>query len=73
MHGVGENKESRNTTLLRQHKEIDVYGANFPRPTPELIEGKEVYKVEYIIRHRRRGWGYQYYVKWKGYPILEAL
>ena len=47
-------------TLLRQYKETEVYGANFPRPTPELIEGEEVYEVEYIIRHRRRGRGYQY-------------
>ena len=63
-------------TLLRQYKETEVYGANFPRPTPELIEGEEVYEVEYIIRHRRRGRGYQYYMKWKGskgYPISEAL
>jgi hypothetical protein len=59
-------------TLLRQYKETDVYGANFPRPTPELIEGEEVYEIEYILRHRKRGRGYQYYVKWKGYPITEA-
>ena len=60
-------------TLLRQYKETEIYGANFPRPTPELIKGEEVYKVEYILRHRKRGQGYQYYVKWKGYPISEAL
>ena len=59
-------------TLLRQYNETDIYGANFPRPTPELIEGEEVYEVEYILRHRKRGRGYQYYVKWKGYPISEA-
>ena len=59
-------------TLLWQYKENDVYRANFPRPTPELIEGKEVYEIEYIIRHRRRGWGYQYYMKWKGYLISET-
>ena len=59
-------------TLLRQYKETEVYGANFPKPPPELIEGEEVYKVENILRHRKRGRGYQYYVKWKGYPISEA-
>jgi hypothetical protein len=59
-------------TLLRQYKETEVYGANFPKPPPELIEGEEVYEVEQIMRHRRRGRGYQYYVKWKGYPISEA-
>jgi Chromo (CHRromatin Organisation MOdifier) domain len=25
-----------------------------------------------ILKHQRRGRGYQYYVKWKGYPITEA-
>ena len=34
------------TTLLRQYKETKVYGANFPKPPPELIEGEEVYEVE---------------------------
>ena len=60
-------------TLLRQYNKTVVYGTNFPRPTPELIEGEEVYEVENILRHRKRGRGYQYYVKWKGYPISEAL
>jgi hypothetical protein len=56
-----------------QNMETEVYGANFPKPPPELIEGEEVYEVEQIMRHRRRGRGYQYYIKWKGYPISEAL
>lgn len=59
-------------TLLRQYRETEVYGANYHRPPPELIEGEEVYEVEEIMRHRKRGRGYQYYVKWKGYPISEA-
>ena len=59
-------------TLLRQYKETEVYGANFLRPPPDLIEGEEVYEVENILKHRKRGQGYQYYVKWKGYPISEA-
>ena len=59
-------------TLLRQYNEMDVYGANFPRPPPDLIKGEEVYEVEWILKHRKRGRGYQYYVAWKGYPILEA-
>jgi hypothetical protein len=58
--------------LLRQYKETKVYGANFPKPPPELIEGEEVYEVESILKHRRRGRALQYYVKWKGYPIAEA-
>ena len=59
-------------TLLWQYKETEVYGTNFPKPPTELIEGEEVYEVENNLKHRRRGWGYQYYVKWKDYPISDA-
>ena len=38
----------------------------------ELLEGEEVYEVDSILKHRRRGRGYQYYIKCKGYPITEA-
>ena len=59
-------------SLLRQYKETKVYGANYPRPPPEIEEGEEVYEVESILKHRRRGRGYQYFVKWSSYPISEA-
>jgi hypothetical protein len=59
-------------TLLRPYLENEIYGNNYPRPPPELLEGEEVYKVENILKHRRRGRGYQYYIKWEGYPISEA-
>ena len=38
-------------TLLRQYKETDIYGANFPQPPPDIIEGEEVYEVEWILKH----------------------
>ena len=41
-------------SLLRQYKETKVYGANYPRPPPEIEEGEEVYEVESILKHRRR-------------------
>ena len=59
-------------TLLRPYIENEVYGNNYPRPLPELLEGEEVYRVETILKHRRRGRGYQYYIKWEGYPVSEA-
>jgi Chromo (CHRromatin Organisation MOdifier) domain len=59
-------------TLLRPYIENEVYGNNYPRPLPELLEGEEVYEVETILKHQRRGKGYEYYVKWKGYPITKA-
>ena len=58
--------------LLRQYRENEVYGANFTRPLPELEQGEEVYEVESILKHRKRGRKLQFYVKWKGYPITEA-
>ena len=58
--------------LLWPYVENDVHGANFPRPPPELLEGEEVYEVESILKHRHRGRGYQYLIKWKGYPITNA-
>jgi Chromo (CHRromatin Organisation MOdifier) domain len=58
--------------LLRPYIENKVYRNNYPGPLPELLEGEEVYEVETILKHRRRGRGYQYYVKWKGYPVTEA-
>ena len=42
-------------TLLQQYKETKVYGANFPKPSLELIEGEEVYEIENILKHQRRG------------------
>jgi hypothetical protein len=59
-------------TLLRRYKENETYGENFMEPPPELLEGEEVYEVESILNHRKRGRGYQYYVKWRGYPISDA-
>jgi hypothetical protein len=49
--------------LLYPYIKNEVYGNNYPRPLPDLLEGEEVYEVETILKHRRKGRGYQYYVK----------
>ena len=59
-------------TLLRPYKENDTYGTNFTEPPPELLKGEEVYEIETILNHRKRGQGYQYLIKWTGYPISDA-
>jgi hypothetical protein len=41
------------------------------RPKPDIIDDEPEYEVEEIIKHRNRGRGHQYWVKWKGYPHLE--
>ena len=58
--------------LLKPYTETDVHGKNYTQPPPELLEEQEVYEVEMIIKHWKWGWGYQYFIKWKGYPIEEA-
>jgi transposase InsO family protein len=58
--------------LLRRYKENEIYGENFTEPPAELEEGEEVYEVETILNHRKRGRGYQYFIKWRGYPITDA-
>jgi hypothetical protein len=58
--------------LLAPYIETEVHGPNFTRPPPDIENEEERYEVETILRHRRRGRGHQFYVKWKGYPITEA-
>ena len=59
-------------TLLRPYKENDVHGENYIRLLPDIEEGEDVYEVETILKHRKRGRGYEYLVKWVRYPITEA-
>ena len=58
--------------LLKPYQENKVYGENFTTPPLDIVDGEEVYQVEMILKHRRWGWGYQYLIKWEGYPITEA-
>ena len=67
-----ENSSRLPHNLVKTIQRNRTYGANFPRPPPDVIEGEEVYEVKRILKHRKRGQGYQYYVAWKGYPISEA-
>ena len=43
----------------RQHEELV--------PPPTIINEEEEYEVEEVWKHRKRGWGTQYLVHWKGY------
>ena len=58
--------------LLKPYQGNEVYGENFTMPPPDIVDGEEVYQVETILEHRKRGQGYQYLIKWEGYPITEA-
>jgi hypothetical protein len=58
--------------LLRPYWENEVYGENYIQPLPDIEEGEEVYEVEQILKHRKRGRGYECLVRWVGYPITKA-
>ena len=60
------------TTLLQPYRENKVYGENYPWPLLNIKDREEVYEVEKILKHRRRGQGYKYLVKWAGYLITET-
>ena len=38
-----------------RNRETETYGQNFTKPPSELLEGEEVYEIENILNHRRRG------------------
>ena len=38
-------------TLLKPYTETKIYGENYTRPPPELLEEQEVYEVEKIVKH----------------------
>jgi hypothetical protein len=59
--------------LLKPYIETEVHGGNFSRPILNILDGEEVYNVETILKHWRRGWSYQYLIKWGKYLISEAL
>src|SRR6266850_1475565 len=58
------------TSLLSPYHETQAHSPNFSRPPPDLIDGEEEYKVEWIATHRyhRKSRSLQYLIKWKGYP-----
>jgi hypothetical protein len=59
-----------NKELLTEYHEPPAHQTD-KRPSAEIIEDREEYEVEEIMKHRRIGKGYQYLIKWKGYPHSE--
>jgi hypothetical protein len=59
--------------LLTPYIEMDFHSPNYTRPPPDLVDGKEEYEVERVLKSRHHGWGckVQYLVKWKGYTDSE--
>ena len=59
------------TSLLMPYKENKVHSWNFPALPPDLIEGKEEYKIEKILRHRGSLSAHMFLIQWKGYSAKE--
>jgi hypothetical protein len=49
--------------LLKPYVETKVHGKNFSQPIPDILDREEVYNMEAILKHRRRGRSYQYLIK----------
>jgi Integrase zinc binding domain/Integrase core domain len=58
--------------LLKPYIKTEVHGENFSRPILDILDGEEVYNIEMILKHQRRGRSYQYLIKWEGYLISKA-
>jgi Chromo (CHRromatin Organisation MOdifier) domain len=56
-------------SLLTHYNETEEHRCNFVQLPPELIEGKEEYKVEQVLNLRHFGHAkkLQYLLRWKGY------
>ena len=55
--------------LLTPYKENGIHRPNFTRPPPDIIEDKEEWEVERILRHKGTK-KIVYQVKWTGYEDL---
>ena len=70
---MGKIRNVFHINLLISFNETDEYGQAFSQPPPELIDGKEEYEVEEIIKHHRSGRNrkQEYLIKWKGYSASD--
>ena len=58
--------------LLMPYIKNEVHRPNFLWPPPDIENDEERWEVEAILNHWWHGWGYQYYVLWKEWPITNA-
>jgi hypothetical protein len=55
--------------LLTPYIQTQEHGENFIQPPPDIVNGSEEHEVHSILRHRRKGRGFEYLIRWKGYSI----
>jgi len=58
-------------SLITPYRETDIYGPNFIKPPPDIIEGEPEWEVEQVLKERTFGrWKKkQYLICWKGYSL----
>ena len=60
------------SSLLTKHHKPEFDSQKRPAPPPpDIINEEEEYKVEAILKHRKRGRRYWYLVHWKGYDASD--
>ena len=55
------------TSLLSPYDENPIHGPNFPKPPPDLNEGKEEYEIEKILCHHGPPSNRSFLIRWKGF------
>ena len=58
-------------SLLTPYRKTEVHGPNFPTPPPDLIDNKEEYEVEQILKHHGHPKSLKFLIRWKGYTAEE--
>ena len=62
-------------SLLTPYRETNQHGPNFIKPPPDILEGREEWEVEKILKeHSHRRWKKkQYLIRWKGSsPVYDS-
>ena len=58
-------------SLLLTFKETVEHGLNFLQPPPDLVDGKEEYEMEAILRHCGKPSHCTFLIRWKGYSAAK--
>lgn len=60
-------------SLLKPYIKNEEHGPNWTKPPANLINDKEEYKIDQIMKCRCVKKKWEYYVSWKGYPTTENM
>ena len=58
-------------SLLTPYHKNEIHRPNFPAPPPDLIDNKEEYEIERILKHHGPPKNQSYLIRWQGYTAKE--